>query len=643
MAKHNSNIAFSKSIGTRLLRVGFSIYFVVTLIITATQMYSEYEHTKESVLAELVHLEVTFKDGFADAVWAFDRHGLDVMLSGLSKIESVAGIKIENLEGEPLSVTGSYETKDDPSTKVPLAAPVGVTTKSHFFKISYSHKGLFSSLFEYRFELWLQPKSAGDEPRQVGIGSFYSSQRQFYNKVKHGFMLILINSVLKTAALWVIFRCFLMVIKPLWGFSEAILEIEPSQPKKSPVIEKMASREDEIGFLARSFLEMIGAVSANISTIKDLNTNLEKKVAERTALLAEKTKDISSMLANLKQGIFTFGESFLVGGEYSAYLENIFETKDISGHRYSDLLFKSSTLPTNEIAQAEMAVDSILGYPTFAFDINKHLLPKEIVEKKQETKSQILELDWDPITGETGNIQKILVCIRDVTRFRELQTEAEKHQIELDMIDQILAMGVQKTLSLIKEFKEYLSINRELLKKGTKSEAIINEMFRNIHTVKGNALTYNFRYAVDKMHLVEQFYAELKQDPSLWDYERMFSDLDLIDKQLEEYKTIISTKLKVQEIIKDDSKLIDELEQVLTQLPDAPKAEHLINTVNKIKGIAKNLKYASLNEILGDQLKSLQDLARIYRNPHLVWNWTSMECLQKDRDRLFKRHDGPPS
>ncbi|NRA44894.1 MAG: hypothetical protein HRU09_08065 [Oligoflexales bacterium] len=46
-------ISFDKSIGTKLLRVVFSIYFVVTVIVTLGQLFYEYRNVKNLVFKDL--------------------------------------------------------------------------------------------------------------------------------------------------------------------------------------------------------------------------------------------------------------------------------------------------------------------------------------------------------------------------------------------------------------------------------------------------------------------------------------------------------------------------------------------------------------------------------------------------------------
>ena len=81
----------------------------------------------------------------------------------------------------------------------------------------------------------------------------------------------------------------------------------------------------------REISELNTAIKSEKEKIVELNESLEIKVEERTAELSSKTRDISTMLVNIEQGIFTITEDFAIHPEYSKYLENIFGTEEIAG------------------------------------------------------------------------------------------------------------------------------------------------------------------------------------------------------------------------------------------------------------------------------------------------------------------------
>jgi C4-dicarboxylate-specific signal transduction histidine kinase len=96
--------------------------------------------------------------------------------------------------------------------------------------------------------------------------------------------------------------------------------------------------------LAHSFDSMRNAIRKMLAVIEEQNRTLEEKILQRTAELRQKTNDIQTMLQNMPQGILTVVEGAVIHPEYSAYLEQIFETKDIAGQKLMDLVFSNTNL-----------------------------------------------------------------------------------------------------------------------------------------------------------------------------------------------------------------------------------------------------------------------------------------------------------
>ena len=151
--------------------------------------------------------------------------------------------------------------------------------------------------------------------------------------------------------------------------------------------------------------------------IEEQNRTLEQKVEERTVALAAKTNDISSMLMNMHQGLFTVMEGGIIHHEYAAYLEKIFETEQIANRNVMDLLFAGSDLGSNALDQVKTALDALIGSDEMMFDFNSHLLVTEVSITMNDGSTKILEFDWDPIVLD-DEINKIMVTVRDVTELK---------------------------------------------------------------------------------------------------------------------------------------------------------------------------------------------------------------------------------
>ena len=298
-----------------------------------------------------------------------------------------------------------------------------------------------------------------------------------------------------------------------------------------------------VSSVARSLVTTIKNIRMR-EVIEEQNRNLEAKVEERTAELRQKNDDIANMMANMHQGLFTITLGGLIHPEYASYLEEIFETDRIADRNFSDLLFSNTAAGADAVDQNITAVDAIVGEDEMMYDFNSHCLMKEMVIKFDEGREKILELDWDPIITD-GQVNKLMVTIRDVTELKALEREAEGQKRELTIIGEILAVDAAKFGDFIKASQEFLAKCRALIETNTEKDVgVISELFRNMHTIKGNARTYGLKYITDVVHAVESSYDDLrKYDEVLWDQERLLAELTGAEQIIGHYAHVFRDKL----------------------------------------------------------------------------------------------------
>ena len=280
---------FKNSIGLRLLRYVFGCYLVVTIIVTGFQLVSEYNNVKSTVFSQLHDLEETFKDSFVTSLWSFDTPQLKVTLFGMKKIDAVAGIKIENQNNELIASVGDIMTR---ATKI-LTVHYSEYPDIKEATILQQGSDSTTTLYEHKFPIEFQEKES-DSVTLLGYGYIYSDQDTIIERVKYSFILIIINSVIKTFALWLCFLFFAnrLIGRPLNALTEAAQELNPENTEtlgQSRELEKIieAKHDDELFLLADNFNQMRIAILERIDIIESQNHTLEKRVAERTKSLTK--------------------------------------------------------------------------------------------------------------------------------------------------------------------------------------------------------------------------------------------------------------------------------------------------------------------------------------------------------------------
>ena len=354
--------------------------------------------------------------------------------------------------------------------------------------------------------------------------------------------------------------------------------------------------------------------------IEEQNRTLEHKVEERTAELQVKTNDILSMMQNMHQGLLTIVEGGQVHQEYAAYCESIFETSDIAGRSAMDLLFSSATLGSNTLDQISTALDALLGEDEMMWDFNSHLLITEYVVQFGEDREKILELDWDPIVFDDV-IVKVMVTIRDVTELKALQLEADKQKKELEIIGHILSLPEEDFSDFISSSINFIDECRQIISKTAHKDIdVIATLFRNMHTVKGNARTYGFGYITDSVHDVETTYDQLRKDESFgWEPNTLLKELKVVEDDLLLYKNVATEQLgrgdQVTSNIQLDKTEIEKLISAHSKFSTAGLPEEVSAYIEQVNQLLQCSQVSSLEHALNPVVKSIQSLAQELDKP----------------------------
>lgn len=352
-------------------------------------------------------------------------------------------------------------------------------------------------------------------------------------------------------------------------------------------------------------------------TIEEQNRTLEQKVEERTAELRQKNYDIQGMLHNMQQGLFTVMQGGVIHPEYSSYLESIFEISDLAGKDVFDLLFKQSNLGSNDLDQNKVAVDAIIGEDEMMFDFNEHLLAREY-ECTVNDKKKILSLDWNPIVVE-GEVSKLMVTVRDVTQLKELEFAAASQKRELDIVGQLIKIPARKFLDFEATARKFVSENRTKIEAtSAKDVDTLALLFRNMHTIKGNARTYGFVHLTDIVHDVESRYSELRtNEEAEWDAGLLLEELTLVEKGLDEYGHVFHQVLGRGDAGSEgetgaglDEATVKRIEDCLASINSKYPEINTREELAPLHSLINNAHTCQLDTILADIINSLPSIAK---------------------------------
>ncbi len=315
------------------------------------------------------------------------------------------------------------------------------------------------------------------------------------------------------------------ITRPLIRMQAMMSEIASSQDftRRVPV-----GRMDEIG---RSIVAFNGMI---------------EKIQENSALLKQKTADIQAMLQNMQQGILTVVDGAVVHSEYSAYLEAIFETNEIAGRRLMDLVFSDTDLGADVLSQIDAATYACLGEDAINFEFNQHLLVGEIAKHMPDGRVKTLDLSWSAITDENDVIVRLMLC--GARRHRVAQARGRGWRTEAQTRnDRRDPRGQRREVPpLHRQFDRFCQRKRadhpQVRAGGRNGDC---GLFRNMHTIKGNARTYNLQYLTNVVHETEQSYDALRRPDAerVWDQESLMSELARVREAIDSYAKINEVSL----------------------------------------------------------------------------------------------------
>lgn len=309
------------------------------------------------------------------------------------------------------------------------------------------------------------------------------------------------------------------------------------------------SSKDEIGDLADSFNGMA----------KDLlvyQTDLEKKVEERTAALSARNRDMRMVMENVSQGFITVRKDGVMSPEHSAIVDEWFDPYK-EGTTFQDFV---GNVDSNFAEWFELAWD----------DLMEDIMPMEVVLDQMpvmmETRGRSLQFSYSAILDEEDKVMGLLVVIADITEHLEYEKkEAEQREI----------LAVFKRVS--KDKSGYLAyqddaqklVNAICAPNATDDLVLLK---RQVHTLKGNSALFGVSSVAEICHQIEDGIAETGQAP---DETQLDEVKKTFERLLENTKVFTTSSKEALEIAMSDYReLVKSLE---TPLP----TEQILRMVNR--------------------------------------------------------------
>jgi two-component system, chemotaxis family, sensor kinase CheA len=230
-----------------------------------------------------------------------------------------------------------------------------------------------------------------------------------------------------------------------------------------------------------------------------------------------------SIFRTVKEGLFLLDRDLVIGAAHSAAMKELFKREDIAGLRFEDLL--KGIVPEKTLKTA-MKFVNVLWSERTKENLVRSINPLGEVEVSFNTESgpstQYLEFDFHRVRTSSA-ISHVLVSVSDVSARVALATELrgaqDKSQAQIDTLLGLLQVDPDQLASFLGDSDASIQMINAILREPARDEAVfrkkLDSIFRQVHSVKGEAAAIGLTSIENRAHTFEEDLRALREKSSL--------------------------------------------------------------------------------------------------------------------------------
>jgi HPt (histidine-containing phosphotransfer) domain-containing protein len=242
------------------------------------------------------------------------------------------------------------------------------------------------------------------------------------------------------------------------------------------------------------------------------------------ANLLEARQQTLDILRTVKDGLFLVDKDLIIGAAYSAAMETMFQRRDIAGLSFESLL---GNLVSEKTLATALKFIKILWSERTNEKLVKSINPLGEVEVNVDIghgkfDSRFLQFDFHRVRV-SGKITHILVAVSDVSArvdlARELQAAQGQAQAQVDTLLGILHIDPIQLSSFLSDSSAAMRMINAVLREPAREEGAfrnkLDTLFRQAHSVKGEAAALGLSSIESRAHSFEEDLKTLREKPGL--------------------------------------------------------------------------------------------------------------------------------
>jgi two-component system, chemotaxis family, sensor kinase CheA len=269
-------------------------------------------------------------------------------------------------------------------------------------------------------------------------------------------------------------------------------------------------------------LLLAGVLAALVLAAAAAYFQITRSRHERAALEAqEQTKDI---LKTVREGFFLLDADYTIGSVWSEALTRMFSREDFAGLGFEDLL--KDLVPPNTLGTAMKYIKLLWGERAHE-NLMKSINPLGQLEITMDNghggkETRYLQFDFHRVMGPKG-IKHVLCSVGDITSSvllaKELQESQESANAQLDMMLGMMHVDPLQLTSFLDSTETGLQLINAILKEPARTDnefrKKLNGLFRELHSIKGEASALNLMSIAHRVHTLEDMVSDLKKKAEL--------------------------------------------------------------------------------------------------------------------------------
>ncbi len=270
------------------------------------------------------------------------------------------------------------------------------------------------------------------------------------------------------------------------------------------------------------FLLSIGVLVALVLAAAAAYLQVARARHERAAKEAqEQTRDI---LKTVREGFFLLDAEYRIGSVWSEALTRMFGRGDFAGLFFEELL--KELVPPATLNTAMKYIKLLWGDRAHE-NLMKSINPLGQLEISMENghggrETRYLQFDFHRVMVPTG-VKHVLCSVGDITSSvllsRELQESHENANAQLDMMLGMMHVDPLQLTTFLDSTETGLQLINAILKEPARTDGEfrkkLNGLFRELHSIKGEASALNLMSIAHRVHSLEDMVSELKKKAEL--------------------------------------------------------------------------------------------------------------------------------